>query len=79
MKMNKMDLEININMNRVINLMKHIVNTMCEDGFEWFPEVEPGTVSAIEIISAISLLENQIGDHAERTIHIVDDLEDEDE
>lgn len=61
-------LKIECNTKRAANLLKQIVNQMCKDGFEWYPNV--GEMPTLyDIHEAIKILEDQ----ETKTITFIDD------
>ena len=63
------NIDITINVQHVADMLKHIVNNRCADGFKWFPNTKRAEASLFDILAAIKVLEEQ----AERTIHVVED------
>lgn len=67
------DIDIRVDLSKVANLLKIMVNTICEAGEEWYPEVierkEDGP-NVFEMNYAIRVLEKFTD---ETTIKIVDD------
>ena len=67
------DIDIRVDLSKVANLLKIMVNTICEAGEEWYPEVierkEDGP-NVFEMNYAIRVLEEFTD---ETTIKIVDD------
>ena len=41
----------------VADFLKAIVNSRCEKGFVWFPDVKKPSVSILDLLSAIEILE----------------------
>ena len=70
------DIDIRIDLGKVAHLLKIMVNTICEAGQEWYPEVierkEDGP-NVFELNFAIRILE-KFADENESELKIVDDL-----
>ena len=51
------DIKIKFNLFKVANMLKTIVNSICEEGFVWFENVGDAQPSMIDILEAIKVLE----------------------
>ena len=60
---------VEFNCKRVANLLKSIVNSQCEDGFLWYPNVGE-MPSLFDINKAIAILDNT----ETQTMEITDDM-----
>lgn len=73
------DIDIRVDLSKVANLLKIMVNSICEAGQEWYPEVierkEDGP-NVFELNYAIRVLD-EFADANNATLKIVDDLSDE--
>ena len=49
---------VEFNSKRVANLLKHMVNNRCEDGFKWYKDVTDEMPTIYDINHAIEILEN---------------------
>ena len=63
-------MEINVNLKNVADYLKMIVNSSCEEGFLFYPEIEGKTihVSVFEIIEAINVLQTGARTFPDKTV-----------
>ena len=50
-------IKIEFNLQKVANMLKTIVNSICEEGFTWFEDVGDAQPSIIDLLEAIKTLE----------------------
>ena len=50
-------IKIEFNLQKVANMLKTIVNSICEEGFTWFEDVGDAQPSIMDILEAIKILD----------------------
>ncbi len=51
-------MDINPSFKRVSDYLKTVVNSMCKEGFEWFPQIENKGMNLFDLLTTIDFLDN---------------------
>lgn len=51
-------MEIKPSFKRVSDYLKTVVNSMCKEDFEWFPQIESKEMNLFDLLTTIEFLDN---------------------